>query len=96
MSRIFISEATGAAVVNKLLDDVGDRVTTCRRQWWTTRRTTCLMNRWAKVPSAGKIELLADCKASAKQIADARYDPASDKTRVSFHDGTAIDVRLYA
>jgi hypothetical protein len=144
MSRIFISEATGAAVylfaddhcpphvharhrsegwiarvgfsfldnevglmsiapakhvplqriVNKLLDDVGDRVSKCRRQWWTTRQTTCLMNQWATVPAAGKVELLVEREASAKQIADAHYDAASDRTRVSFHDGTATDVRL--
>ena len=83
-------------VVNKLLDDVGDRVTECRRQWWTTRQTTCLMNQWARVPAAGKIEVLAERKANAKQIADARYDPAPDRTRVSFHDGTTTDVRLQA
>ena len=83
-------------VVNKLLDDVSDRVASCRRHWWTTRRTTCLMNQWVKVPRAGKIEVLAQRRADAKQIADARYDPASDRTRVSFHDGTAADVRLQA
>ena len=83
-------------VVNKLLDDVSDRVVSCRRQWWTIRRTTCLMNQWVKVPRAGKIEVLAERRADAKQIADARYDPASDRTRVSFHDGTAADVRLQA
>ena len=83
-------------VVNELLDDVGDRVTKCRRQWWTTRQTTCLMNQWAKVSVAGKIELLAERKASAKQIADSQYVPASDLTRVSFHDGTTTDVRLQA
>jgi len=49
-----------------------------------------------QAPKAGKMELLAERKANAKQIADARYDPASDRTRVSFHDGTAADVRLHA
>ena len=83
-------------VVNKLLDDVGDRVTKCRRQWWTTRQTTCLKNQWAKVPAAGKLELLMEPEANAKQIADARFDAASDRTRVIFHDGTSIDVRLQA
>ena len=146
MSRIFISEATGAAVylfaddhcpphvharhrsdgwiarvqfsfldndvglmsiapakhvplqriVNKLLDDVEDRVPKCRKQWWTMRQTTCLVNQWAKVPTAGEVELLAEREADAKKIADARYDPTSDRTRVSFHDGTATDVRLQA
>ena len=83
-------------VVNQLLDDVGDRVTECRRQWWTTRQTTCLMNQWARRPAAGKIEVLPGRKANAKQIADARYDPAPDRTRVSFQDGTTTDVRLQA
>jgi hypothetical protein len=83
-------------VVNNLLDDIGNRITKCRRQWWMTRQTTCLMNQWAKVSAAGNIELLAERKASAKQISESRYDPASDSTRLSFHDGTAIDVRLQA
>jgi hypothetical protein len=47
-------------------------------------------------PSAGNIELLAERKASAKQVAESRYDPASNSTRLSFHDGTATDVRLQA
>jgi hypothetical protein len=54
------------------------------------------MNRGVKVSAAGKIELLGERKASAKQVADSQYDPASDRTRVSFRDGTATDVRLQA
>lgn len=46
--------------------------------------------------AAGNIELLAERKASAKQIAESSYVPASDSTRLSFHDGTATDVRLQA
>jgi hypothetical protein len=46
--------------------------------------------------SGRKIELLAERKASAKQIADSHYYPASDRTRVNFYDGTATDVRLQA
>jgi hypothetical protein len=80
-------------IVNKLLDDVGGQAAKCRRQWWTTRKTTCLMNLWARLPSAGKIELLAERKASAKQIADARYDAVADRTRVSLHDGMTTEVR---
>jgi hypothetical protein len=83
-------------VVNGLLGDVGDRVTKCRRHCWTTRQTACLVNQWAKVSVGRKIELLAERKASAKQIANCHYDPASDTTQVSFHDGTAADVRLQA
>src|SRR4051812_4976527 len=55
-------------VVNELLDDMGNRVTECRRQWWKARQTTCLINQWARVPAAGKVELLAERKATAKQI----------------------------
>ena len=46
--------------------------------------------------SDGQLELLTERKANAKQIADARYHPTTDKTRVSFHDGTTTDVRLQA
>lgn len=81
-------------IVNSLLNDVGDRVTKCRMQWWTTRQTTCLMNQWAKVLVTGELEIVPERQANAKQIADARYDSVSDRTRVSFHDGTTADVRL--
>jgi len=83
-------------VVNRLLNDVGDRAAKCREQWWTTRQTTCLINQWAKAPLAGKFELLTERTADAKQITDAQYDPSSDRTRLSFHDGTTADVRLHA
>lgn len=83
-------------VINNLLDDVGNRVAECRRLWWATRQTTCLMNQWASVPAAGSIELITEHEANAKQISDARYEPTSDRTRVSFYDGTSIDVRLQA
>jgi hypothetical protein len=64
-------------VVNALLDDVQARQADCRRSWWTTRQTTCLANRWTVVPSAEKIELHSERTPSAKQIADATYDPAT-------------------
>jgi hypothetical protein len=81
-------------VVNSLLDDVANRLTECRRRWWMTRQTTCLMNLWAKMPVPGRIEVLPERRPNAKQIANAHYDPPSDRTWVSFHDGTTIDVRL--
>lgn len=81
-------------VVNCLLNDVGDRVAKCRAHWWATRRTTCLMNLWADLRVAGRVELLPQSRANAKQIAGADYHPASDRTRVIFHDGMTTDLRL--
>src|SRR5271156_1860581 len=55
-------------VVNRLLSDVQVRLPDCRRSWWLTRRTTCLVNQWAMVSKAGMIELLSKSAPSAKQI----------------------------
>ena len=44
-------------VVNELLDDIQARLMDCRRSWWATRQTTCLVNQWAVAPAVGKVEL---------------------------------------
>jgi len=112
MSRVFISEDTGAGiyvfsddhcpahvharqrVVNRLLSDVRARLPDCRRSWWLTRETTCLANQWAMVSKAGNIELLSKPVPSAKQIAKAEYEPANERVRLIFRDGTRVQVKL--
>jgi len=79
-------------VVNALLDDILARLTDCRRSWWTTRQTTCLANQWAGAPASGMIELCSERTREAKQIADAAYAPATERLRVTFRDGTTVDV----
>lgn len=78
-------------VVNRLLDDVQARLADCRREWWTTRRTTCLVNQWA-MAGEGKIELRSDRTPDAKQIADASYHPEAERLHVTFRDGTTVEV----
>jgi hypothetical protein len=78
--------------VNRLLDDVQARLADCGRSWWTTTRTTCLTNRWAVRRAAGEIELPPERTADAAQIADASYDPAGQRLRIVFRDGTAADM----
>lgn len=78
-------------VVNALLDDIQARLADCRRNWWTTKQTTCLANQWAVVPAANKIELRSERTPNAKQIADARYDPAIERLYVTFRDGTTAE-----
>jgi hypothetical protein len=80
-------------VVNRLLSDVHARLPDCRRGWWLTRGTTCLVNQWAVVSKAGKIELVSKPASSAKQIAEAAYDP-KEQVRVIFRDGTKVQVKL--
>ncbi len=63
-----------------------------RRSWWETKRTTCLANQWGVVPMAGKIELHSERTQEAKQIADASYDPATERLRATFRDGTTVEV----
>ena len=81
-------------VVNHLLSDVRERLPDCRRSWWLTRGTTCLANQWTMVSKAGNIELLSKPVPSAKQIAKAEYEPASEQVRLIFRDSTRVQVKL--
>jgi hypothetical protein len=81
-------------VVNRLLSDVQVRLPDCRRSWWLTRGTTCLTNQWILVRGPGRIELLSNPAPSAKQIAEAEYDPANEQVYVIFQDGTTEQVEL--
>ncbi len=46
------------------------------------------------VSKAGKIELLPKPTPSAKQIAEAEYDPSKEQVHVIFRDGTKVQVKL--
>jgi hypothetical protein len=81
-------------VVNRLLSDVQVRLPDCRRSWWLTRGTTCLTNQWILVRGPGRIELLSKPAPSAKQIAEAEYDPANEQVYVIFQDGKTEQVKL--
>ena len=81
-------------VVNHLLSDVQVQLPDCRRSWWLARRTTCLANQWALVRGPGRIEFLSKPAPSAKQIAEAEYDPANEQVHVIFQDGTTVQVEL--
>jgi hypothetical protein len=80
--------------VNRLLNDVQERLPDCQRNWWLMRRTTCLVNQWAMVSEPGWIALLSKPTQNAKQIAEARYDPANEQLHVVFRDGTTEEVKL--
>jgi hypothetical protein len=94
ISIVSIKNVPLQRVVNHLLSDVQVRLSDCRRSWWLTRRTTCLANQWAFVRGPGRIELLSKPAPSAKQIAEAEYDPANEQVRVIFQDGTTGQVKL--
>jgi hypothetical protein len=79
-------------VLNQLLGDIHTRLSDCRRSWWATRRTTCLENRWAVTPASGTILLCPGTTPGAKQIADGGYDPAAERLKVTFRDGTIAEV----
>jgi hypothetical protein len=53
-----------------------------------------LANQWAVVREPGRIELLSKPAPSAKQIAEAEYDPAKEEVHVVFQDGTTEQVKL--
>src|SRR5208337_3617602 len=81
-------------VLNRLLDGIQARLAECRRRWWIMRRTTCLENQWAMAPWAEKMEPLSERAPEARQITDARYDPPTERLRVTFRDGTTTDVSI--
>ena len=58
--------------------------------------TTCLANQWAVASAVGKIELLSERTANAKQIVDASHDPASERLRVAFRDDTTVEMSTRA
>ncbi len=43
--------------VARLLADIGAGLAGCRRSWWATKRTTCLVNQWAAVLPTGQVAL---------------------------------------
>ena len=51
-----------------------------------------MVNQWAVAPAAGKVELRSERTREAKQISDASYDPATERLRVTFRDGTTAEV----
>ena len=79
--------------VNRLLDDIQERLSDCRRCWWHISRTTCLANQWARIAAPGKV-VISDHVPGAKQIDDAEYDASVDQLHVNFRDGTTEAVRL--
>ncbi len=81
-------------VMSALLDDIQARLVDCRRRWWAMRRTTCLVNQWAVVPTAGYVELSLVRAPNAKQIAEARYDPESGTLYLAFRDGSTTEVSM--
>ena len=46
------------------------------------------------VSKAGKIELLPRATPSAKQIAEAEYDPTNEQVHVIFRNGIKVQVKL--
>jgi hypothetical protein len=81
-------------VVNGVLGDIQAHLADCRRIWWNVHQTTGLENRWAVVVAPGMIELLPAPRPGAKQIAGARYDPATGRLEVVFGDRSRVEIRL--
>ena len=80
-------------VVNRLLDDIQERLGDCRRVWWTIRGTTCLANQWVVVLPDGRAEPRPKRTKDAQQIADAVYEPSSGELEVRFRDGKSWRVK---
>jgi hypothetical protein len=51
-----------------------------------------LVNQWAVTSAPGQVELRSERTRQAKQISDASYDPATERLRVTFRDGTTAEV----
>jgi hypothetical protein len=81
------------SVVNRLLDDVRERLGECRRMWWTIQLTTCLANQWIVRGADGGLEVCTARTKGARQVAEATYEPASGELAVRFHDGASVRVK---
>ena len=86
-----LKNAPRRRALNLLLDDIQARLADCRRAWWTTRRTTCLANQWAR-EGEGTIELLSERTSDAKRIGDATYNAEDEQVHITFRDGTTAEV----
>ena len=86
-----LKNAPRRRALNLLLDDIQARLADCRRAWWTTRRTTCLANQWAR-KGEGTIELLSERTSDAKRIGDATYNAEDEQVHITFRDGTTAEV----
>jgi hypothetical protein len=45
--------------LGKLLDDVEQHLTVCRRGWWQVYNDTCLVNRWGRISATGTVTVLS-------------------------------------
>jgi hypothetical protein len=79
--------------VNRLLDEIQDRLPDCRRSWWMIKRSTCLENQWARVLTSGGVAL-CDPVPGSKKVAGGNYNPETRQLRLTFEDGTAEEVGL--
>lgn len=93
MSIAPTSHVPARRVVNQLLDEVQAHLAECRRAWWTMQRITCLANQWVRVSARGKIEAGTAPESGGKQIAEASYEASSGRLRVTFRDGTSLEVK---
>lgn len=91
MSVAPLKAAPQRRTVNCLLADTETELPACRRSWWTTTQTTCLINQWAVSPNQDRIELASRPTAGARQISEARYDPDYERLRLTFRDGTIAE-----
>jgi hypothetical protein len=92
MSIAPLKNAPLQRTVNRLLADIETELAACRRSWWSTKHTTCLINQWAIVREAGHTELSLGPVPNAKQIAGATYDPDIELLRMIFQDDTTENV----
>ena len=78
--------------LNQMLDELVGNLRNARKAWWDGKRTTCLENKWMVRISPGRLAVLDERRADARQVRSARYETLTGKTTVTFADGTADDI----
>jgi hypothetical protein len=74
--------------LNQMLDEIVATLDQCRKIWWQDQTTTCLENKWLMRISPGKLDVLDDRRAGARQVRSAQYDAQTLTTVVTFRGGT--------
>jgi len=78
--------------LNRVLGNVQAKLPTCREIWWNTQLTTCLANQWVAALAPGNLRMVASHTAHARQIADAQYQPTTQRLRIRFRDGATTEL----
>jgi hypothetical protein len=76
--------------IDRLLDDVAERLSLCRGCWWDIYRDVCLTNKWVTVSSSGRVTILRRKRRGAAQVLAGSYEASTDRLALTLSDGSTV------